>query len=143
MKIFVHLQFDLRIIPILWTDEFITFNIWWWYIAYSACSYKTREFNLTVPRNLSEKEDELLQWSRWLQQSQANSTDLKGKKSNFSLFILDTGKERRGKIQLILHFAASVMIYDIYLGYKVLLCVLDLNDKWLFTAAKSLAAQNC
>lgn len=65
---------------------YISFNIWW-YIIRSASSYKKRDYNLTVQRNLSEKEDELLQCSRWLQQSQANTAlpTRKGKKNPISL----------------------------------------------------------
>lgn len=86
---------------------FIFSNIWW-FIIRSARSCK-EDYNLTVQENLSEKEDELLQCSRWLPESQEQ-------KIQYLSFNVDSGRkgeEERREIQLILRFAAlwGFMIY--------------------------------
>lgn len=81
---------------------------------YTFCTFiQKRNYNLTVQENLSEKEDELLQCSRWLRQSQATSTEQEGQKNPISPFTVDIGEEGREKYNsyYISQLLSGFMIY--------------------------------
>lgn len=69
-------------------------------VIYKAlCTFEQRkDYNLTVQENLSEKDDELLQCSRWLQQSQRTAPTRNGKKNPISLLspwtLVKKGREK-------------------------------------------------
>lgn len=80
-----------------------------------------------MQENMSEKRDELLQ---------AAALKMAPAAKQKNQYLLSGHRRKEGReIQLILHFAA-LWGFMIYRGYGVLLCVLDLNDKWLFIADK-------
>lgn len=86
--------------------------------------------------NMSEKGDELLQAAVAQDGTMAAGENAK----NQYLLLVDIGEGERREIQLYSYYISQLCgdLWYIYRGYYdgVLLCVLDLNDKWLFIALK-------